>query len=163
MDELEQTLNSMIREEVDLADDPDPGAIAERIVKKIARPDLEEYAEKAIRSRVVNFFAIQRYRVGLQKAPATTSARWDNVAEAHSSGALELARYAVFTGYERKWLLDCTPEDLEDAAGYHGDQARTHVHAADSYQKLAAVLKKTRGARVVGDLAETKVAGLLSA
>lgn len=162
-EELEQTLNSMIREEIERAASPDARAIAQRIITSVPRELLAQYAENNIVDRVTHYMAYERRRVGLAKAHSPTSARWEQVSEDQESGALDLARFAVFTGAERKWLLDCTAADLDGAAEYHQGQADTHEHASVGYEKLANHLRRARGAEVVGDLSAPKVKGLLSA
>jgi hypothetical protein len=150
-----------VREAVEGAAQPDSAAIAERVIEDLDAEQLRKLAERGARDYVRNFLSQRR------SAPngngSNGSARWDQVKADVASGELDLARYSVYTGTSRKWLLDCNAADLHGASDWHRERGDCHHATADAMDGLAKTLKQKQGAEVVGDLPEQKVRGLLNA
>lgn len=66
-------------------------------------------------------------------------------------------------GTHTRWLPDCTAADLDLAAEIHEEVSRGHMSSADQMKKLAGMVRRRKGATVVGDLDEDKVRGVLGA
>lgn len=158
----ERSIHSLIAEALDRAELPDTAAIAEAVLAEMTPDELRQYAARGVRDYVRAYLASQRQGSG-EGAGSNGSARWDAVKADQASGRLDLARFAVFTGRSRKWLLDCNVEDLLGAAEYHREAGDRHHLRAEQFTKLANHLKRQAGAEVVGDLVQSKVAGLLNA
>jgi hypothetical protein len=158
--DLEPSMLSLIRDAAERASSPDSAAITEQVLSEMDQDQLRHYAARGVHHYVNNYFAQQRRPQNGNGANG--SARWDAVKADKASGELDLARYSVFTGRSRKWLLDCNPDDLLGAADYHSEIGDSHHMAAMQLQDLAKVLKAKKGAEVVGDLPEQKVLGLLA-
>lgn len=159
---LEPSIRGLILQEMERVAQPDPGQITQSLLDRLDDEAFSRFAEQGLRQRVIHELALLRNRARAASA-APSSARWDSVKDSQTSGDLDLARYAVYTGATRKWLLDCTASDLASAAEYHRTRANNDMAIAAGLSNLAGALKKTSGAEVVGDLPETKVVKLLNA
>jgi hypothetical protein len=158
---LERSVLSLIREEIERAAQPDTAAIAHRVLAELEPDELRHYAERGLRDYVTNCLSQVRHPAGNGNG-SSGSARWDVVKSDIASGELDLARYSVYTGVSRKWLLDCNTADLHGASDWHRDRGDRYHALADAMSGLEQTLKSKQGAEVVGDLPEQKVKGLLA-
>lgn len=156
--ELEQSLNDLIRAAQERIEIPDTRAIAELVIADLDDERKRELLVQGVMRRVGILFSRDRHVV---ENPA--SARWDEVRDRNESGELDLMRYTVFNGEQRKSLLDCTVLDLSAGASYEKQAAAARERYAEHLDKLAAMLQRKRGAKIVGDLPEAKVRAVLSA
>lgn len=159
----ERTIYSRIREAAELAEQPDPNVIADLVLADMSAEELHHYALNGVKAYASTYLARQRPPLPATSNGKPSSARWDAVRADQQRGELDLARFAVYTGKSRKWLLDCTATDLFDAAEFHREAGDRLHERAEQYTKLANHLKRQKGAEVVGELVESKVAGVLSA
>lgn len=157
---LEISISALIQQELERAAVPDTEAIAKAVARELSDAERIHYATQGIKDYVRTILA--RHRSGTMASRPGNSARWDAVKADQASGDLDLQRYSVFTGKTRKWLLDCTPNDLLEGANFHAEIGTHHLAASEQLTKLAGVLKRAN-AQVVGDLPEKKVIGVLSA
>src|SRR5690349_15573718 len=114
--DLERSVLGLIRDAVEGAAQPDSTAIAERIMGDLSSDEIERLAESGVRYYVRTYLSSQRRRSNGNGSNG--SARWDAVKADVASGELDLARFSVFTGASRKWLLDCNVSDLNGAADW---------------------------------------------
>lgn len=161
--ELERTIGSRIAEAMDRIEAPEPNAVAEVVLRQLdpdelTPPEVRHFAVRGISEKVRD--AMSRRRRG---GGETSSARWSETARQHKSGELDLARIAVFTGTEHKWLPNCSAEDLDGAATENESQANALRASAEKLIALAGMVRKKRGAKVVADLPADKVRGVLNA
>jgi hypothetical protein len=161
--DLERSMQSLIRQAVDDAPQPDSTVIAKKIMDDLDSEQLLQLAESGVRYCVRTYLSAQRHVEKETRKRSNGSARWDAVKAEVASGELDLARYSVFTGETRKWLLDCNVADLHGAASWHRDRGDSYYATAEAMDGLAKTLKQRKGAEVVGDLPEQKVRGLLNA
>lgn len=160
---IEGSINSLIWETLEGMKNPDPREVVRIVLDLVSDEDYRRLAEKGLTRRVNEALSGVRLPASRRKSQAVaTSARWDAVANQQASGALDISRYAVFTGTSRKWLPDCTYADLIGASDYHKEKEEAHAITAQGFRKLANYLKK-EGKEVVGELVDTKVAGYLDA
>ncbi len=160
--DLERSVLSLVRDAVEGAVQPDSTAIAERIMDELSSEEIERLAQSGVRYYVRTYLSNQRRRSN-GNGKSNGSARWDAVKNDIASGELDLARYSVFTGASRKWLLDCNVSDLNGAADWHRDRGDRYHAMAGAMEGLAKTLKSKQGAEVVADLPEQRVRGLLDA
>ena len=161
--ELEQTIGSRIAEAMNRIENPEPNAVAEVVLRQLdpdglTPPDVRYYAVRGLAEKVR--VAMSQRRKG---GGPTSSARWSETARQQASGELELARIAVYTGVEHKWLPDCSADDLDGAVAEYERQAEALRAGAKKLTTLAGMVRRKRGANTVADLPADKVRGVLNA
>lgn len=161
--ELDRTVGSRITEAMDRIENPEPTAVAEVVLRQLdpddlTPPEIRYYAVRGLAEKVRD--AMSRRRRG---GGPTSSARWSETARQQASGELELARIAVYTGIEHKWLTDCSAEDLDGAVVEHERQAEALRAGAEKLTALAGMVRRKRGATTVADLPADKVRSVLNA
>lgn len=153
-----RSVSALIREAMDRIEDPDPRAVAMVVIDQVTDEQAREFALRGIAEDVRALMSVRR-RGGGQ----TRSAAWAEVARQNETGELDLARLSVYTGVEHKWLLDCSADDLRAAQGEIERQRSSLAQIAKSYECIAELLQRKRGAKVVGDLPVEKVREALNA
>ena len=148
-----------IREALADHSSPDPHVIAAKLAENIPTAALPDVVALALPWLVRYQIAHDRRgatRRGEEQRHMTTSGK----AAALASNILLLRLY-VSKKVGWRFLTELTPDDCDTIAAQYTTRAdENHVYAA-AYSKLAATVRRQRGAKVVGDLSENKIQEIL--
>jgi hypothetical protein len=160
----QRSVEQMIAEAVEAAEDRRPDEVAAEIVGSLDEETLRSLAEESLIRTVQRYLRVATPRKGGEQALGVPrSTRWDMVGRSQADGSLDLARLEVQTGTETKPLLDCMYADLADASDNHLRFAMANEMYAEQYRKLSEMLLADDNARTVRDLPEQQVRRILSA
>lgn len=152
-------VNTAIREHMEnLNGSLDTRAVAESAIGDLTDAQVRDLAIEGLIGRVRQITSAMRPTVKLS-SKSSPSSRWETVKEAQD--ILE----DFWVGFEDragKRLLDCSVPDLEDAAEGYEYRAETNRVRAESFRKLAAKLRKSKGS-VVADLDRDEVRRIFNA
>jgi hypothetical protein len=162
--ETRRSVEQMIAEAVEAAEDRAPDEVAAEIAGALDEETLRSLAQESLIRTVQRYLRASKPHTGGEKALGVPrSTRWDMVGRSQADGSLDLARLEVQTGEETKPLLDCMYADLADASDNHLRFAMANEMYAEQYRKLADLLLAEDDARTVRDLPEQQVRRILSA
>lgn len=154
--ETRTSLSELIAQQVERANGSlDIEDMAARIVRQLSPDELQERALHDIRDHVARWVASRRPPTSSE---GNESARWNQVRESRD---LLDEWWVSFQGRAPKPLLDCSPEDLDDAAEWYEVRATGYAARAEAYRKLAKRTRRAGGS--VGDLPREDVRRLLNA
>lgn len=152
-------LRSFTKEQIRLADEPDPDTVVDAMVAAIPPRQRGE----ALRQALTYYVEYQaRHLARPRPAPADPKgpcrSRWPEVGDAYTRW---LADWVVVAPGVRKFRRNCTADNLRAAASVRRVMAAGNIAAAEDYEKTAAALDEY-GASTLGDLPRTVVEGLWS-
>lgn len=152
-------INTVIREHMaNLNGSLGTREVAEAAIVELSPEQVHGLAIEGLIDRVLQVTASMRPKVKLS-SKSSPSSRWETVKEAQD--ILE----DFWVGFEDragKRLLDCSVPDLEDAAEGYEYRAETNRVRAESFRKLAAKLRRSKGS-VVADLDRDEVRRIFNA
>lgn len=150
-----------LRERVRIAlsetDEIDTHKIAATIIASLSPDEMPDALAQCLPELV---YDVQRERSrGAVKSAG--SAKWDRVAEQVEAQQVSLRRIIVATSTGRKYLNDCTPEDVSEVADAYKARAEENVIYAGYYRRLREVMDKT-GVAAVRMLTDDDLRGAFS-
>lgn len=149
---VETALNvaTLIDDFLSISDETDPAMIAAKLAEDIPEDALRDALRQALPSVVHRRIMIRN----AVQTRAVHSKRWERVGE-------ELMRRRIVE-VGGKFLRDLTRDEVLHVVERHRQLAEHHIHSADAFGRLAALMKRKR-AKTVGELAERQVAEVFNA
>lgn len=157
------SLRELIRERLELSQDPDPRAVVADLLDDLT-PEHREQALRAALRMMAAALARQLRLDAFRPANPNASTKWDRVKEAVKARPdLFAQRICVGHGPDGplyKFLADCTARDLTHAADEDRAKANGMLRRAEQYEQLA---RKLKGGRTVKSLGLKTVEGIFNA
>jgi hypothetical protein len=150
------SLRQLVRERLELSDDPDPHRAINGMVHDLPHDVLVRAAQFGLVEIAKHL--VRDYR---RRGPQTTpdSGKWDAVREAVAEHR-DLFAHRVWNGAEWKFMADCTKADLQAAAEVKRVQADGLLADVERYTRLSKAVKRDQ---VVSDLEYAKVERIFNA
>lgn len=138
----EQSLTQIIRDHLEGCNGSiDTEAIARELISELDPEMREEVLVSSLRHKVSGVVAGLRPPATDAKSKPARSGRWDNVSD--NRDVLD-DWYVSFTDRPSKALMDCSPQDLDEAAEWYELRAEGYKARAESYRALAIRVRKAR-------------------
>lgn len=143
--ETEFDLGVLVREHIKRHKSPDPFEIADDVIKEISDEELQAIVELLlpvyVRERLDAYRRSQQQRKRSKKGKKSTSAKWE-AADDEWDAIFWTSVY--IPGIGRKFLGDCTKNDVAAIVSDYEDLAASNQAMANAYNEILGLMKRRR-------------------